>query len=239
MERDRQGISSHADGNAECVGRSAKEENHRNDSSSSSASKVRRERPILFTPHNAQLVHESKKTQTRRIVKDINPTFLLESPTGQQIHNAMRCPYGVVGDRLWIREKHWRVEIEGGGIGNGFLVFDNEWVKGMPEPIEERPWLDDCDKWGARPSIHMPRWACRTVVELTEVRVERVQEITEADALAEGCGTTLPLGPTYEGWADTVHRELFKQLWESINGKDSWAKNPYVWVLSFRRIHAS
>jgi hypothetical protein len=71
----------------------------------------------------------------------------------------------------------------------------------------------------------MPRWACRTVVELTEVRVERVHEITQEDAKAEGCGSH-----------HTTPRGEFMQLWESINGAGSWAANPWVWVISFRRI---
>jgi hypothetical protein len=75
----------------------------------------------------------------------------------------------------------------------------------------------------------MPRWACRTVVELTDVRVERVQEISEDDAKAEGCKPHYPSG--VDG---RIYRRPFECIWESINGKDSWELNPWVWVLEFK-----
>lgn len=80
------------------------------------------------------------------------------------------------------------------------------------------------------PSIHMPRWACRTVLELTEVRVERLQEISETDAIKEGCA---PCGHT--SFHVDEHTCSYKTLWETINGADSWAINPWVWVLTFKR----
>lgn len=204
-----------------------------------------RERPIIFTPENAQKVFEGTKTQTRRILKPqpagngdywdlynkgpewafwLNDNRMSEPRTWP-------CPYGQPGDRLWIREHIW-----------------------VPPHISYRMWRDGADtwpkamyraemdsndvefgkehKWKSKPSIHMPRWACRTVVELTEVRVERVQEITEEDAKAEGCEPHAPSG--FDG---RVYRRPFECLWESINGKGSWALNPFVWVLSFRRLN--
>ncbi len=189
-----------------------------------------KERPILMTPENAQKCHEGIKTQTRRIIKP-QPLSIswfehqkgwcarVREDTGSAEHPAyimVPCPYGVVGDRLWVREA-WAWP------GEEFHLY-----KGSPADariVEE--WKHDLNccqvKWA--PSIHMPRWACRTVVEITEVRVERLQEISEEDARAEGI---------QEVGIGAVHD--FMVLWESINGKESWALNPWVWVIEFRRV---
>ena len=192
------------------------------------------ERPILMTPENARKVFEGTKTQTRRIVKE-HPPYLYVEPRyderGAVVLSVDRetgdyaeyCPYGGVGDRLWIREKHWRCELQGRGIGNGFLVYDDEWKNTMPNPIEERPYLGQ--KFGAIPSIHMPRWACRSVVELTEVRVERVQDISEEDARAEGSAK--------KGIA-AIHDFIF--AWNAIHGHGAWQRNDWVFVLTFKRL---
>ena len=104
------------------------------------------------------------------------------------------------------------------------------------------------EKW--RPSIHMPRWASRITLEVTGVRVERLQDISEADARAEGA-QVVPFYPDdgfplSDGWTHvgddgkcvlyTSARDSFRALWESINGADSWASNPWVWVVSFKRV---
>ncbi len=94
-----------------------------------------------------------------------------------------RCPYGIPGDRLWVRESFWIAEMEGQGIGNQFLVYDEEMDK-EPHPSKLRPTFDM--KWGHNPSIHMPRWASRITLEVTEVRVKKLQQITEEDAKSEG-----------------------------------------------------
>ena len=236
MERDRQGISSHADGNAECVGRSAKEENHRNDSSSSSASKVRRERPILFTPHNAQLVHESKKPQTRRIITmppwasddDMLKLAAQRPATGIAYYKdglpvkRLTCPYGLVGDRLWVREP-WAWP------GEEFHLYKGRYADARI--VEEWKKDPNCCQVKWTPSIHMPRFACRTVLEITEVRVERVQDITAEDCQAEGVDCNCD-GSFDEG----VAFGNFIALWESINGKGSWDLNPWVWVIAFQKV---
>lgn len=220
-----------------------------------------KERPILMTPENAQKVFDGTKTQTRRILKSQpwegmgridGPAFYaptkVNKRTGEECPGddvfgvydhtgewSCVCPFGRPGDRLWIRENGWeRPERTPKMLRDGADTWERFYFDALLDDGEAA----ELKGYGfkRRPSIYMPRWASRTVVELTEVRVERLQEITEADALAEGCGTTLPLGPTYEGWADTVHRELFKQLWESINGNGSWALNPYVWVLRFKKV---
>jgi hypothetical protein len=189
-----------------------------------------KERPIIFTPENAQKIFDGTKTQSRRLVKPqpvgkgdywdlynkgpewafwLNDNRMSESRT-------WKCPYGVVGDRLWVRECF--------SYEHGCTVADRNalvWHWGQGNP-------DDGDWTKPKPAIHMPRWACRTVVELTEVRVERLQDISEEDAKAEGCKPHAPSG--IDG---RVYRRPFECLWESINGHGSWYLNPWVWVLTF------
>ena len=157
------------------------------------------------------------------------------------------------GDRLYVREKHWCVEIEDGGIGVPYLCFDEEWTNGpgarMPAPAEERPWFgppyfDDENqeiRWGARPSIHMPRWASRLTLDVTETRMQRLQNISRNDAIAEGIasnpvqpGTWIdyPEGTSAAGWKDS--RLSFASLWESLHKPgQSWIDNPEVVALTF------
>jgi len=156
------------------------------------------------------------------------------------------CPYGAPGDRLWVRET-WcpkadpltsRLIYHSNGVGyqchyraDGEEVFCDD-VDGFTEWNKDgtfkSPW---------KPSIHMPRWASRITLEITGVRVERLQEISQADAIAEGA-------PPSHRSIDKVSQEFgfpdfsrswYAQLWESINGKGSWEKNPWVWVIEFKR----
>lgn len=216
-----------------------------------------KERPILMTPENAQKCHDGTKTQTRRIVKPQPPEdvgkilgpemyapvkadkFGEEYP-GEDVFGVYSddgewgavFPYGQVGDRLWVREA-WAPCHE-----CPCEIYKGQGVKNCPGCDDSTSGL----KW--TPSIHMPRWACRTVLEITEVRVERVQDISEEDALAEGV-TRIDHGreyyfsamrdePDHRNWVDPT--DAYKELWDSINGKGSWALNPWVWVLEFRRM---
>lgn len=197
-----------------------------------------KERPILMTPENAQKVFEGTKTQTRRIIKPQpnvvhgwNGEYLVTNQIFRDGRPGLKCPYGIVGDRLWIREA-WgmsyidivptdRPFIEGGTWGSPSrpnrrqcVVFKAHGAMPDNSPLETARW---------RPSIHMPRWACRSVVEMTEVRVERVQDISEEDARAEGCG-----------YIQTVAE--FATLWTSIHGPDAWKRNDWVFVLTFKRL---
>lgn len=215
-----------------------------------------KERPILFTPENAQKVFDGVKTQTRRIVK--LPSLLwdypqmnghgmavfLDSTRANPYDNALdvACPYGQPGDRLWIRECWADVNTESGPAfqyRSGFLKFCQDEV--FPVEYARYPgsqftmWCSDLmrgepdHRW--RSAMHMYRYACRTVVELTEVRVERVQEITEEDAKAEGCEPHFPSGVDGK-----IYRRPFNCLWESIHGTGSWEMNPWVWVLTMRKV---
>lgn len=138
------------------------------------------------------------------------------------------CPYGVPGDQMWVKESY---------------RFGVEWDEESPNQVEPMGgpgivWYAATDRltegWGKlRPSIHMPRWASRITLEVTGLRVERLQDITEADAIAEGVTETFDgPGGCHER---TTAAENFRPLWESINGSASWAENPWVWVVEFQR----
>jgi hypothetical protein len=146
------------------------------------------------------------------------------------------------GDRLWVREtfqplfadgfEHGDERIDwgtGAGYAVRYMATDSrvEWVDG-----------DDAVTDRCKPSIHMPRWASRILLEVTEVRVERLQDISEVDAFAEGAECIEVGGEPGVALSEWSHREGFIELWQSINGPDSWALNPWVWVVSFRRIES-
>ncbi|MBN8260955.1 MAG: hypothetical protein J0L59_01365 [Xanthomonadales bacterium] len=162
----------------------------------------------------------------------------------------VRCPYGQPGDRLWVRETwgyrggSWSTEAPEVQSVNIHYQADDSRISytraadddsGLPRCREPRPDEDYVEdyyndflnrywkQW--RPSIHMPRWACRLELEITDVRVERLQAISEADAVAEGASTPGPFA-----------RHHFMDLWASINGQASWDANPWVWALTFKRI---
>jgi hypothetical protein len=175
-----------------------------------------KERPILFSTPMVRALLEGRKTQTRRYAGDG------EFWSQQDIQ---KCRYGQPGDRLWVRET-W---------------------KPHPDPVNNAPIIYKATDGGCwpdlpwRPSIHMPRWASRILLEITGVRVERLQETSEKDAIAEGI-ERINAGDhwawrDYSGNRQTLSPVFsYQSLWESINGPDSWAVNPWVWVLEFRRI---
>lgn len=204
-----------------------------------------KERPILFSAPMVRAILEGRKTQTRRIVKFgacLKPNvraFMREtieaakSPDdmammANYIANAYTCRYGVPGDRLWVRETL-------------YLDADRGWQYADTSPLrcehdrigEMTHWLNNRRaKQRACVSIHMPRWASRITLEVVSVRVERLQEISDGDARAEGV-------PTPEAHEWTISdKDLYARLWESINGPGSWAANPWVWVVEFKRLEA-
>lgn len=170
-----------------------------------------KEPPILFTPQNVRAILDGRKTQTRRIVK-AKHVPLMENLLGGFLDgkwNQRPLPYGKPGDRLWVRET-W------GYFGGDEYLYQQDrasvgyradWDGLSPVPGK---------KW--RPSIHMPKWACRLWLELTDMRVERLGEITEQDAQAEGV-TSL---------------DQFIELWKSIN--QTWEPSLLVWVLTFKKV---
>jgi hypothetical protein len=204
------------------------------------------EKPILFSGEMVRAILAGRKTQTRRIVKpqpEQVPDGTWKAVPGEcwwpckeakmmigTGEMAWACPYGQVGTRLWVRERWYAVEVAGEGIGNPFVVFEDEIIGGEPMPKKLRP-MGSVRKYGCKPSIHMPRWASRITLEVTEVRVERLNDISDADALAEGVANDRQRESTwYEGKAAGMYRDL----WERINGVGSWTANPWVWAISFK-----
>jgi len=191
-----------------------------------------KERPILFSGKMVRAILDGRKTTTRRIVKP-QPDRSFTWTAHKQCEAEYKCPYGQAGDRLWVRET-WA------GLSHNYE--SDSWEQWEPSYLKES--LDfpnqliyradgenELIKW--TPSIHMLRWASRITLEITNVRVERLQEITEEDAINEGCGIQL-LCPDDEYFKAKEH---FCILWESINGKKyPWSSNPFVWVISFRRV---
>jgi hypothetical protein len=162
------------------------------------------------------------------------------------IEPGWRCPYGAPGDRLWVREK-WRPVARGATPGDyeaGFVTYgthyaaDNEvvWqprvtIIRTPTAVPPLHLRDVEPKW--KPGIHMPHMATRLKLEVTGVRVERLQAISEEDALAEGTAGVAP-----EDTFDSA-RDEFTAVWDRINGARSpWSSNPWVWVVEFRRLDA-
>ncbi|WP_377153284.1 hypothetical protein ACFJIX_17845 [Roseateles sp. UC29_93] len=204
-----------------------------------------KERPILFSAPMVRALLAGTKTQTRRIVK---PTpvadsrwaggFYLEGKKSgpraiavEAPHIATACPYGAPGDRLWVRET-WAHSIHAMAAKSD---EDGPFVYAATHRVEQRLG----EKW--KPSIHMPRYACRLMLEITDVRVERLMSISEEDARAEGIdfdpgegGVFWVPGPG-PGCASDTAAGSFRRLWESINGDGSWNANPFVWVVEFKR----
>jgi hypothetical protein len=217
-----------------------------------------KERPILFNGEMVRAILDGRKTQTRRIVAEkllqhtydcaMNPTTSLRgtplcpiqdpggSP-GQMIQYPKQeaiescCPFGKPGDFLWIRET-WKPDPSWGqGQVRTPLLSEGDnilYKSTLPENHAKASWCN----W--RPSIHMPRWASRITLKIANVRMERLNEISEDDAWAEGCQQGNPALPGMEGW--DCAKDWYADLWESINGKGSWDLNPYVWGIEFKRV---
>lgn len=197
-----------------------------------------KERSIRMTAPEVRAILAGTKTQTRRVVKlrygaDVVVTNgQVWKPARVDYAGYVDCPYGQVGDLLWVRK----------AFSGPHCMDASDGCKAVP-PSKwgdcSRIWywadgnMTEGDWTRQRPSIHMPRWASRITLEITDVRVERLQEISEADAKAEGVsmpdGTPTP--PDF--WS---YQQEFRHLWEQINGPGSWNANPWVWAISFRRI---
>ena len=197
--------------------------------------------PILFSTPMVQAIIEGRKTMTRRVMKpsliESDNCFHWNRWINQPFNNPECSPYGKVGDVLWVRETFVDVV-----VSDGKEVFiykaDDDFYK------------DTIINWkGWKPSLFMPKAACRIFLKITEIRVERLQDITNEDSLKEGIeiGETVksPLSDnnlqTYKNYLSDEFKWYapklsFNTLWKSINGKDSWEANPWVWVICFERI---
>lgn len=204
-----------------------------------------KERPILFNDQMVRAILEGRKTATRRIAKPVKHpdlgniyapgALVLEREPQHVIDRA--CPYGQPGDRLWVREA-W----QGPLISDEEQAANQSWWKDMtkfqnPGHCAYRASGDDNEyvdpdgyfhcKW--KPSIHMPRWASRILLEITAVRVERLQQITIGEICKEGLARSM-----YEFIPVTTAFDAFAELWNSTGG--DWDANPWVWVIEFKRV---
>lgn len=200
------------------------------------------EHPILFNTEMVNAILEGRKTMTRRVIKsqpsDVGAVkihreqmreneFYFSSNTGKIgifTPQFVKCPYGPIGSKLWVKET-WAAS----------RLFDLMPPRDIPQNADLFFKADGIGNWNncarVRPSIFMPRWASRVALEITNIRVEQVQDITDSDAIQEGVDRTNTSIPGY-----AVQR--FKALWDSINKKRGygWDKNPWVWGVEFRRV---
>jgi hypothetical protein len=201
-----------------------------------------KERPILFNGAMVRAILDGSKTQTRRLA---NTGHYAIDEEYHGIEVAMReraamiknCPLGQVGDQLWVRET-WRGIVQINGPHEQYQTGVARYVPDQEKCIRVEYLAShskDSEPW--RPNIHMPRWASRIQLEITGVRVERLQDISEKDATAEGWERRPEVSDDPEVHGDAA-RDWFSDLWESINGANSWDANPYVWALDFKRVAA-
>jgi hypothetical protein len=211
------------------------------------------EKPIIFSGEMVRAILDGRKTQTRRVIKPQPPagTFWdgnsnLFCYPDSTIGIMRNCPYGAPGDLLWVRET-WASVKELDNIKPKELLGSNNtlplWYRADNHPRfeDEGIYFADCGKW--RPSIFMPRWASRITLRVTDVRVERVQDIDKKSAIAEGIQwrEAFPEGYTVGHDYDIRAYDAvisFKKLWDRINGKRGygWDVNPWVWVVEFELV---
>lgn len=203
-----------------------------------------REKGLIFNSEMVRAILDGRKTITRRIVKlshergMVNPVVRGRNGEISSITcrlAPMLCPFGQPGDRIWVRET-WA---EAGASAPELKLYRANYPEHVPSHYENVPPVDEI-RW--TPSIHMPRWASRITLEITGVRVERLNDISETDAEAEGIDmeALFDAQDCYDCIADhnmtgrpTVTGK-FKYLWESIYGEESWQANPWVWVITFQ-----
>ena len=206
-----------------------------------------KERPILFSAPMVRAILDGSKTQTRRVVK---PQPIYDGRfagnwkiVGKNGHEAATCsplvgelcPHGRQDDQLWVRESFCPIYPQDPAYNGGSPIeYD------YAATYQHGNRLGDCigikKRW--KPSIHMPRAASRITLEVTGVRVERLQDISGADALAEG----ITLHPNHRNKPrDNICGpvQTYRDLWEKINGPGSWDANPWVWVVEFKRVEGA
>ena len=215
-----------------------------------------RERPILFSGPMVRAIIEGRKTVTRRAIKPAWPSSVAEvlpfagepdawmpcrpgAPEQPWEEQIRVCPYGKPGDRLWVREA-WAADAQVNAVAPRDLS------QGVPilYPADGAIRQTGCvmiSKGATRPSIHMPRWASRILLEITEVHVERLQAIDPWQAIAEGVhGDVRKWFATDAGGpAFNTPEHAFQHLWSCINGAESWASNPWVWVVEFKHVEVA
>ena len=197
-----------------------------------------KERPIIFSGPMVRALLDGNKTQTRRVVK-MKPHHQIEERDNgtpwpwmydgeRDADSWMACPYGQPGDRLWVRETFARID----GQTRPWIETDYKATYTHGDRLGDT--LGIKKRW--TPSIHMPRAASRITLEITSVRVERLQDISEADAQAEGVTDDGSLVTDLDGKDRGGTIAAYATLWEVINGVGSWDDNPWVWVLQFKHL---
>lgn len=207
-----------------------------------------KERGMIFNGEMTRAILDGRKTQTRRPVKfPVHDKNLGCELAGNELAgelsagNYLNSAFGKPGDRIWVREA-FRVHSRATDVAT--LVYKaserNSWTEQthrVPVAVCNKPATPE--KW--TPSLHMPRWASRILLEITDVRVERLNAISEEDARAEGiidggclnCGEPEPCGCANP---EPDATDAFAYLWQSIYGQESWNANPWVWVIEFKRV---
>lgn len=223
-----------------------------------------KERPILFGGPMVRALLDGHKTVTRRPVKhqpfdlswsrrdhsfnyvsgraangdEVDGFWAYTTRSGGQWE--AKCPYGQPGDRLWVRETWLEDPEDDGSWGyTQYMGCKGSPLSDIPKRFQKPGhclyracWAGSALTW--RPSIHMPRWASRILLEITDVHVERLQDISEKQALAEGVmSAERDIDPDGNDYSPL---ELFGGLWVKLNGMDSWSANPWVWVVEFKRV---
>jgi hypothetical protein len=212
--------------------------------------------PILFSTEMVRAILEGRKTQTRRIIKNIkHGEYCKMEHTAPGKYGAVfkdnnhsfkiNCPYGKVGDVLWVRETHLWVMLD---HAHDLLVGAKNRSQWVYKTSRHQDWIDYAkEKYGYKwkPSIHMPKEACRISLKITDIRVDRLQDISRNDAASEGIQSFWNTkGVSVYGVPGLIEpkpnqtwtiREAFMNLWTSINGSESWEENPWVWVVEFEK----
>lgn len=230
-----------------------------------------KENPLFLNPPMVRAVLDGRKSQTRRVMKpqpEVRPgsggkhwwpamacqamltieDFALPGHEGMA---AGACPHGGRQDRMWVREAMEIDERSGAKVALSRYSADGAPV--ILSGCEDKAFNGTIAHWSytrrTRPSIHMPRWACRLVLEIVDVRIERLHDITEVDAVAEGVGLVTDRMPSVAAYGmyyfqmpdGKMHYsdsavDLFKRFWMMMDGAESWDANPWVWALEFKRI---
>ncbi|MEC7314245.1 hypothetical protein Q5681_19275 [Klebsiella pneumoniae] len=219
------------------------------------------ERGMIFNAEMVRAILDGRKTQTRRVMKvqpesnqlglllitdstkrsDIGKYHWAESnATGNHVRSKLfSCPFGAAGDRIWVRETFCPVDDTQYG-GEKWVDYraTPRYEASHPAGWDSAP--NDAEALKLRPSIHMPRWASRILLEITDVRVERLNSIHDVDAMREGIQNLTTCSHADFGIPGVVNAQhpvrAFQLLWESIYGADSWRANPWVWVIEFKRV---
>ncbi len=209
------------------------------------------EHPILFNSDMVKAILDGRKTQTRRIAKlpekwhrgfgafENNPNgaeeFVIHGDCGIK---TIYCPYGTVGDLLWVRETLQMACCE--DVESFYYCATGNQLERFPETGEERKWFWKQGVGEKIPSIHMPKWAARIWLKITDIRVERVRDISLEDIQAEGIDLRNDLVfPESVLLRFLKHQIRFKGLWNSINAKRGygWDVNPWVWAITFEKVN--